>query len=161
MMGQTLALVLLLAVAAPALAAGPADEDAIRRIIAEGEAAANGGKPVEPNIQPDVMFTNIFGTMFRGRAEWDARHRFLATDLFKGGKVKQTIHRIFFVRPDVALVLVETEISGIRNLPPGGVAMAADGVLRTLGLNVFTKEAGTWVMAAWHNTDVKPPSAVR
>ena len=53
------------------------------------------------------------------------------------------------------VVLVETEVTGIKNFPPG-TSMTPDGALRTLGLNVFTKEGDRWMMAAWHNTDVKP-----
>lgn len=155
-----LAVLLVLAVAKSARAAGPEDEAALRRLIAEGEAAANRGD--DPgnavNIDPDVMFTNIFGTVFRGRAEWVERHRFLQTVLFKGAKLKQTIRRIYFVRPDVALVLVESEVTGITNFPPG-TSMTPDGALRTLGLNVFTKEGDRWMIAAWHNTDVKPAPA--
>jgi uncharacterized protein (TIGR02246 family) len=151
---------LLLAAAKTARASGPEDEAALRRLIADGEAAANRGD--DPgnavNIDPDVMFTNIFGTVFRGRSEWVERHRFLQTVLFKGAKLKQEIRRIYFVRPDVALVLVESEVSGIKNLPPG-TSMTPDGTLRTLGLSVFTKEGDRWMMAAWHNTDVKPVPA--
>jgi hypothetical protein len=143
-----LTLALVLAVAAPAFADGPADEEAIRRAIAAGTIT----------IHPDVMFTNIFGTVFRGRAEWDARHKILLTELFKGMTgIKQTVERIFWVRPDVALVLAETVVTGLKHFPPGPY-VSPDGTLRTIGLSVLVKEKGGWVQAAWHNTDVKPPT---
>jgi uncharacterized protein (TIGR02246 family) len=148
-MRRAVVLGLLLATAAPALAQGQDDEAAIRRII---QSAAGS----DDAIAADVMFTNIFGSVYRGRKEYVERHQYLFSELFKGATSgKASVQRIYFVRPDVALVLVESVITGLKYFPPGP-ALTPDGTLRTIGLRVFTKEQGRWITQAWHNTDVKP-----
>jgi len=62
--------------------------------------------------------------------------------------------RIRFVRPDVAIVDVATELSELRGTPPG-VKARADGKIRTRLQEVFVKDGGRWSIASYHNVDVK------
>jgi hypothetical protein len=156
-MRHTIVLALVLTAAAPVFAEGPADEEGIRRAYVRIAAAFGGDVTAESSIHPDIMFTNIFGSVFRGRADFIERHRYLGAVLFKGATAKQTIRRFLWVRPDVALVLAETVVTNVKNFPPGPY-VAPDGTLHTFGLAVFTKEKDEWVMTAWHNTDVTPPT---
>jgi uncharacterized protein (TIGR02246 family) len=56
-----------------------------------------------------------------------------------------------FLRPDVALVHVTNELSGLVALD--GQALPSH---QELSLRVFVKEAGIWRVAAFQNTMVRP-----
>ena len=56
-----------------------------------------------------------------------------------------------FVRPDVALVHVTNEMSGVT--APDGRSLPSH---RELSLRVVTKEHGVWRISAFHNTIVQP-----
>jgi hypothetical protein len=56
----------------------------------------------------------------------------------------------------VALVDVDTELTAIKNLPPG-IRASADGKLRTRLLEVLVFEKENWSVIAMFNVDVKTP----
>jgi uncharacterized protein (TIGR02246 family) len=56
---------------------------------------------------------------------------------------------IRFVKPDVAIVHVTSEISGFLN-PDGSTAPPHN----ELSIRVFQKDGGIWRVAAFHNTTV-------
>jgi hypothetical protein len=58
------------------------------------------------------------------------------------------------VTHEVAIVDVDTEVTGFGKIPPG-VAKQSDGVLRTRLQQVFVKYEGEWWIEAYHNVDVK------
>lgn len=151
-----LALLIALLVPATAAAGGAADEAAIRRIVDEEIAAWNAGDATaySARFAPDGGFTNIFGMMLYGHEAFEARHRQIFSTFFKGTRRKMTVRRVRFVTPDVALVDVDTEVAGIRAMPPG-VSLPADGILRTRLLQVFVKRRGAWWIEAYHNVDLK------
>lgn len=68
--------------------------------------------------------------------------------------------RIRFVRPDVAIVDVATEVSELRGRTPPGVQARADGRIHTRLQQVFVKDEGKWRVASYHNVDVKQDQAV-
>jgi hypothetical protein len=43
----------------------------------------------------------------------------------------------------------------VRTLP-SGLAVPADGIVRTQLMQVFVRRDGRWLVEAYHNVDVKP-----
>lgn len=108
------------------------------------------------HVTEDVSFTNIFGTVRYGRAEFVKRHIEIANTIFKGTTPKSTIAKLRFVRQDVAIADVSGEITGFPKTPPAGVPVGADGVLRFKLLRVLIKEQGVWWITEYHNVAVTP-----
>ncbi len=108
------------------------------------------------HVTEDVSFTNIFGTVRYGRAEFVKRHIEIANTIFKGTTPKSSIAKLRFVRPDVAIADVSGEITGFPQPPPAGVPVEADGVLRFKLLLVLIKDQGVWWITEYHNVAVTP-----
>jgi uncharacterized protein (TIGR02246 family) len=134
-----------------------ADEAAIRAIVAAQADAWGAGDGVAYSRQfaPEGSFTNVLGTRFSGHAAFEQRHVEIFATVFKGTTQRNTIERLRFVTPDVALADVLTEVSGVTKSPFGS-APPPDGVLRTRLLQVFVRRDGAWWIEAYHNVDVKP-----
>jgi uncharacterized protein (TIGR02246 family) len=112
------------------------DERQIEQLLGEltdawnrGDANAYGARYL-----PDATFTNVNGSFYFGRDEFDRRHEEIFRGIFRGTALAMTIKTLRFVRPDVAVVDVATELSGAVLRPqgvevgPGGVAnLLADG----------------------------------
>jgi uncharacterized protein (TIGR02246 family) len=136
--------------------AGAADEAPIRAIVEEQVAAWNAGDAVafSKSFAEDGSFTNIRGTVFYGHKAFEDRHREIFTGFFKGSKLAMTITRIRFVRPDVAIVDLATEVTNLTGAPPG-VRPNAAGRIQTRLQQVFAKDSGVWRVQSYHNVDVK------
>jgi len=68
------------------------------------------------------------------------------------------LNALRFVRPDVAIADIDTEVSGSR-LRPQRVAVGPDGVLRSRPLMALVKEQGAGWIAAHHNVWQATPAA--
>lgn len=136
----------------------PGDDARIRAIVAEQVAAWNVGDAAafSRSFTEDGSFTNIVGTVYYGHKAFEDRHRDIFGAFFKGSRITMTVGRIRFVRPDVAIVDVATEVSDLRGTPPGVKANAA-GRLQTRLQEVYVKDRGDWRMVSYHNVDVKTP----
>jgi uncharacterized protein (TIGR02246 family) len=143
--------------AAPQVRPTPADEARIREIIAEQVAAWNAGdgKAFSASFAENGSFTNIRGTVFYGHSAFEDRHIEIFRTFFKGSKLTMSPTKIRFVRPDVAIVDIATEVSGLRDAPPGVTAGA--GRIHTRLQQVFVKNDGVWRVESYHNVDVKGP----
>ena len=108
------------------------------------------------HVTEDVSFTNIFGTVRYGRAEFVKRHIEIGNTIFKGTTVQSSIAKLRFVRHDVAIADVSGEIRGFPATPPAGVPLGTDGVLRFKLLLVLIKEQGVWWITEYHNVAVTP-----
>jgi uncharacterized protein (TIGR02246 family) len=108
------------------------------------------------HVTEDVSFTNIFGTVRYGRAEFVKRHIEIGNTIFKGTTVKSSIAKLRLIRPDVAIADVSGEMNGFPTPPPAGVPVGADGVLRFKLLMVLIKEHGVWWITEYHNVAVTP-----
>lgn len=139
---------------APPLAS---DEAPIRAIIAEQVTAWNAGdaKAFSASFAEDGSFTNIRGTVFYGHRAFEDRHAEIFRGFFKGSKLAMSPTMIRFVRPDVAIVDVATDLSELGGRTPPGVKARADGKIRTRLQEVFVKDRGRWRVASYHNVDVK------
>jgi len=150
------ALVLILCGAAHATrAAGAEDEAAIRKIIADEIAAWNAGdaKAYAARFAEHGTFTNIYGMFFEGHKAFEERHAEIFATFFKGTTRKQTVRKLRFVTPDVAVVDVDSEVWNIRSMP--GVVLPPDGVLRTRLQEVFVKRENGWWIEAFHNVEAR------
>lgn len=150
--------VVLLSTVAPAVVRAQApDESPIRAIVAaqalawdQGDAAAYA-----KDVSADVSFTNLFGMVMYGRQPFLDRHRQILSTFYRGTTKHHAIRRIRFVAPDVALVDIDNEVHGVTTMP-GGIAVPADGIVRTQLLEVFVRRDGRWLIEAYHNVDTKP-----
>ena len=129
----------------------------IRDIVAEQAAAWNAGDGLAyaRHMAPEVSFTNIFGMVMYGASAFAARHQEILGTFYKGTQKRHVIRRIRFVTPEVAIVDIDNEVHGVKVMP-AGLAVPADGVLRTQLMEVFVRRNDVWVVEAYHNVDTKP-----
>ena len=128
-----------------------ADEDAIRKIVADMTEASSRGdaKAVTRMHAADADFVTGRGERLTGAAEIE--RRLSAIFATRGVEVRVTTLNITvrFVRPDVAVVHVTNELRGL--VGPDGRQLPAQ---QELSVRVFTKDDATWRAAAFHNTVV-------
>jgi uncharacterized protein (TIGR02246 family) len=117
---------------------------------------ADDAKAFSANFAEDGSFTNVRGSVFYGHRAFEERHTEIFRTFFKGSKLAMTVGKIRFVRPDVAIVDIATELSQLQGAPPG-VKLRADGRIRTRLQEVLVKDGGEWRIASYHNVDVKEP----
>jgi uncharacterized protein (TIGR02246 family) len=132
------------------------DEDAIRKIVVVMTDAFNRheAEAATQMYAPDVRFVTVRGEVMDGRP---AVEKGLASIL--GTRAKDASQRtldvaVRFVRPDVALVHVTNELSGL--VTPDGRTLPSH---QECSLRVFVKESGVWQVAAFQNTLVRPFNA--
>ena len=136
--------------------ANAAEETQIRAIVEEQVRAWNAGDAVafSKSFADSGSFTNIRGTVFYGHKAFEDRHQEIFAGFFKGSKLAMSITRIRFVRPDVAIVDLATELSNLTGAPPGVRPNAAGRIVTRLQ-QVFVKHGGVWQVESYHNVDVK------
>ena len=155
---KLLTLLMLLSLGPVAWAQSPsADETAIRAIVADQAAAWNAGDGTRyaSRVSPDVSFTNLFGMVMYGSPAFVKRHQEILATFYKGTTKKHAIRKIRFVTADVALVDIDNEVHGVKAMP-AGIAVPADGVIKTQLMEVFVRRNGQWWIEAYHNVDTKP-----
>jgi len=135
-----------------------AEEASIRKVIDAEEDAWNRGdaKAFAARFQQEGTYTDVFGLVSRSRADLEKRQVEFFSSVFKGSRLALKVRRVRFLRPDVAIVDIDTEVSGFRKLPPV-VYVDAEKVLRTRLQQVMAKTGTDWMVAAFHNVDVKTP----
>jgi len=154
----TLAAIVSIAAPVAALRAQDAQaEAAIRAIVAEQAAAWTAGNVdgYVKQVAPDVSFTNLFGMVMYGKTPFTERHAEILASFYKGTSKHHAIRRIRFVTPDVAIVDIDNEVRGVKAMP-AGIAVTADGVIRTQLMEVFVRRQQNWWVEAYHNVDLKP-----
>jgi uncharacterized protein (TIGR02246 family) len=129
-----------------------ADESENQRLINDltdawkrGDAKAYGAR-----FLPDGTFANVNGEFYVGREDFDGRHADVFAGVFRGTAQSLSVKQLRFVRPDVAIADIDTEVAGAQ-LRPQRVAVGPDGVLRSRLLMVLLKQKGIWCIAAYHN----------
>ncbi|MEO8585636.1 MAG: SgcJ/EcaC family oxidoreductase [Acidobacteriota bacterium] len=139
-------------------AVASAEEMAIRKVIDAEEDAWNRGdaKKFAARFQEEGSYTDVFGAVSRSRAELEKRQVELFSSLFKGSRLALKVRRVRFLRADVAITDIDTEVSGFKKLPPT-VYVDLEKVLRTRLQQVMVKTGTDWMVAAFHNVDVKTP----
>jgi uncharacterized protein (TIGR02246 family) len=155
-MRKILMLALLLASSA-AMATQAEDEAAIRKILDSQEAAWKAGdaKAFSKHVSRSVAFTNVFGVVAYGVANFEKRHNLQMTTFYKNTIKVTRIRQLRFATPDVAIVDIDNEIHGVKAMPTG-ITVPPDGIVRTQLMQVFVRHGGEWWVEAYHNVDVKP-----
>lgn len=149
--------VLVLMLFTAAASAAPADDEAAIREIVDAQATAwnaGDGKAFSARVSRDVAFTNLFGMVLYGSDAFEKRHSAILATFYKGSKKVMAIHKLRFLTPDVAIVDIDNEVRGVKAMP-AGIALPADGVVKTQLLEVFVRRDGGWWVEAYHNVDVK------
>lgn len=160
-LGTTLTSIMLvggmLAIPPAVRAQGAADEAAIRELIAQQVVAwdAGDGAGYARHVAPEVSFTNLFGMVMYGAPAFTARHSEILSTFYKGTRKKHVVRRIRFVTADVALVDIDNEVHGVKQMP-AGIVVPPDGVVRTQLMEVFARRNGAWWIEGYHNVDLKP-----
>jgi uncharacterized protein (TIGR02246 family) len=132
------------------------DEKTIRRIVAEMTEGFNrhDARAATCMYAANADFVSVRGEAAAGSGEIEEKlAAIFATRA--GGAVLTTLDvKVRFVRPDVALVHVLNELSGL--VAPDGEKLPSH---RELSLRVFTRDGKTWRVAAFHNTMQRPFAA--
>ena len=134
------------AIAAGVPAAGPVfdpatEEPALRKAMDDEESAWNRGdaKALAALFRDDATYADAFGGVARGRAEVDRRVGEVLS-AWPGARLALKVRKVRVLKPDVALVEADAELTGWKKLPPG--FRAEDGTtVRSRLLQVFQKEA--------------------
>jgi uncharacterized protein (TIGR02246 family) len=129
------------------------DEETIRRVVVvmTEEFNRHDAKAASQMYLPDAQFVTVRGEVMNGQS---AIEKGLASIV--GTRAKNATQRtldvaVKFVRPDVALVHVKNELSGL--VATDGQALPSH---QELSLRVFIKESGVWRVAAFQNTLIRP-----
>jgi uncharacterized protein (TIGR02246 family) len=132
------------------------DEQAIGKIVGQLEAAWNASDSAgfAAPFMDDATFIHIYGGQLDGRGAIEASHRQIFDTIYKGSYGKFTIQRIRFVRPDVAIVLVQ----GYLKFHEGGETRE----MHARPTIIAEKQNRTWRIVALQNTRVSEmPGAIR
>jgi uncharacterized protein (TIGR02246 family) len=91
---------------------------------------------------PDLQFINPLGALLAGRDAFRAQHAFLFNGPFAGSTLTLVVRDIQFLTGTIAIVYLDTALSGYAFLPPG--LPSSGGVQRNRGTWVVEKRDGEW-----------------
>ena len=157
---KALMLLTLMLGATAALGSPADDEAAIRKILDSQIAAWNAGdsKAFARHMSKSVAFTNVFGVVSYGVANFEKRQNAALTSYYKGTTRVMRVRQLRFATADVAIVDIDNEMHGVTAMPKG-ITVPADGIVRTQLMQVFVRHGGQWWVEAFHNVDVKASSS--
>lgn len=141
-------------VVAGAQQTGPAtDEQAIRVMITEMTDGFNShdGRAASRMYMPEARLVTVRGEVMEGQAAIEKGLTSILETRAKTATQRTLDVSIRLLRPDVALVHVTNELSGL--IAPDGSALPPH---QELSLRVLAKQGGRWQVAAFHNTMVRP-----
>jgi uncharacterized protein (TIGR02246 family) len=122
------------------------DESAIRTAIKAVEAGWNAGDgdAFAAPFAADADYVIVDGRYIKGREAIAQGHRYIFATIYKDSHNTATIRGVRLLRDDVAVAHVEW------HLKYGQADQAREG--RAINTMVFTKDANTWHITAFHNT---------
>ncbi len=125
------------------------DEAAIRANVeqmAKGWNMKSGAEFAKPFAE-DADYVVVNGAHIKGRAANAAGHQQIFDTIYKDSRNAGTVKQIRFVRPDVAVVHVEWNLSFKVN--------GEEQKGHALSTMIMTKEKGKWSIAAFQNTAIQ------
>ena len=131
------------------------EEQIITEIVQELERAWNGSdsRAFAAQFADDASFIHIFGGQLDGRSAIEASHRRIFDTIYKGSHNNLVLKGVRFVRPDVAIALVEARLHYREN--------GEERELTARPTLVATKNAGRWQIVFFQNTKISTlPAAV-
>jgi uncharacterized protein (TIGR02246 family) len=90
----------------------------------------------------DLQFINPLGAVISGREAFRAQHVFLFNGPFAGSTLTLVIRDIQFLTGTIAIVYLDTSLTGYAFLPPG--LPSSGGVQRNRSTWVVEKRGGEW-----------------
>jgi uncharacterized protein (TIGR02246 family) len=129
------------------------DEDVIRNVILMMTEDFNrhDAKAATQMYAPDARFVTVRGEVMDGQPAIEKGMASIFSTRAKNASLRTLDVAVRFIRPDIALVHVTNERSGL--VAPDGQTLPSH---QELSLRVFAKESGVWSVAAFHNTMVRP-----
>jgi uncharacterized protein (TIGR02246 family) len=139
------------------------DEATIRQIIEEQTAASNrhDARAWCKDFADDAEFTNPFGMVFQGRAAIESRHAEIFSGMFREIRETVSVRRVRFLRPDVAIVATDSEVTNYQSLPPVIASSITGGVFYSRSTQTFVRDNGTWRIVNRHDAWILKPALVR
>ena len=110
------------------------------------KSGAEFAKPFAENSD----YVVINGMHVKGRADNAKSHQQIFDTIYKNSNLVSTVKQIRFLRPDVAVVHGESNLTFKIN----GEEKKGNGYITM----VMTKENGKWEIAAFQNTAIQPPA---
>ena len=125
------------------------DEDAIRAVIAATTDAftRHDAKAWAKLCTPDAQLVTVRGESMNGIGEIEKGLTTIFQTRGRSATLKTLGVTVRFIRPDVALVHVTNELSGL--LSPEGQTVPPH---QELSIRVLVKDRGVWRITAFHNT---------
>ena len=138
-----------LAVTAQAQGAS-ADADAIRQVVQQVQEGwnAHDGKAFAAPFAVDADYVVVNGMSLKGREAIANGHTGIFSGIYKDSRNAATVKSIRFLRPDVAVAIVEWNLE----YREGGETKKG----HAMNTMVMTKEGGKWSIAAFQNTAIQP-----
>jgi uncharacterized protein (TIGR02246 family) len=103
------------------------------------------------NYWPDAELVNPSGEIVDGRAAIAQEHVDLWAGIFKGSRMAAKVRRVRRLDPNHIIVDFDTELSSVRELPPGSQNQG-NNVLRTHLKHILEKRNGHWKVLSAQNT---------
>ncbi len=97
----------------------------------------------------DADFIHILGAHFQGREAIERGHRTIFDTIYKGSRNQLNVEKVRFVRPDVALVFIRTNLKWYLD-------GAEQEVQARPTLVAQKKDNGQWEIVAFQNTLITP-----
>ena len=126
------------------------DEAAIRANVeqmAKGWNMKSGAEFAKPFAE-NSDYVVINGMHIKGRADNAQGHQQIFNTIYKDSRVSINVKQIRFLRPDVAVIHVESNLT----VKAGGAEQTGRGLITM----VMTKEKDKWEIAAFQNTSIQP-----
>jgi len=129
-----------------------ADEAAIHQIWQKFEAAFNRGdsKTAASVFAVDGDRMDSFGQFFQGRAAIERSYVDLFSGAYKGGTTSSTVRTFRYITPDVVLVEIDSEVTGLPGMKTPRVLQAT---------TIYVRHDGKWEISA-HRPRVRPQPPV-
>jgi uncharacterized protein (TIGR02246 family) len=140
----------------------PGDPSAIEAII-DALTVAWNTKDATAYAAPfanDADFVNPVGGIVTGRDAFRAVHVGLFDGPFKGSTQTLVVRRMVFLTGTIAVVDLDSTLTGYAFLPPTGLVESSPGVISTRVSWVLVKRAGTWEIIKQQMTLIPPPPSL-
>jgi uncharacterized protein (TIGR02246 family) len=125
------------------------DDTAIRQIVKQVENAwnAHDGRAFAAPFAADADYVIVNGMYVKGRDAIEKGHQGIFDTVYKDSTNRGTVKSVRFLRPDVAIVHVEWNLTVRSN--------GKETTGRALNTMFMAKENGKWSIAAFHNTPIQ------
>ena len=132
----------------------------IEDLVAAVEAAATAGEVAAyaSFFSEDVEVITFTGAIVSGRAAYQESFEALLSGPFAGAEFDLTVRRVQFLTGTIAVVDIDSKVSGYAALPPG-LTETEPGVVVARFRWVVVKRGGDWQIVASQNTPIPPGRA--